>query len=225
MKHTRADAASAVVHQTRGRDRDMEFARQRQIIDATIAVIGRYGLGGTTFTRIGRAAGLSAGIISYYFGDKNGLLAATMRALLTDLEADMVARLRGASSPTERIHAVLAASFSQEQFTPCVRAAWLSFYAQVPFSAPLARLHRIYLGRLHSNLRHAFRRILPAADADMAAHGMAAMIDGIWVQGAVAPGMLDIERARLLAEVHLRMTLEYRGMFAESAHASTPDFA
>lgn len=203
----------------------MEFARQRQIIDATIAVIGRYGLGGTTFTRIGRAAGLSAGIISYYFGDKNGLLAATMRALLTDLEADMMARLRDASSPAERIHAVLAASFSQEQFTPCIRAAWLSFYAQVPFSAPLARLHRIYLGRLHSNLRHAFRRILPAADADMAASGLAAMIDGIWVQAAVAPGVLDLDRARRLAEVHLAMLLECEGMTAEPAPASVPDFA
>lgn len=203
----------------------MEFARQRQIIDATIAVIGRYGLGGTTFTRIGRAAGLSAGIISYYFGDKNGLLAATMRALLTDLEADMMARLRDASSPAERIHAVLAASFSQEQFTPCIRAAWLSFYAQVPFSAPLARLHRIYLGRLHSNLRHAFRRILPAADADMAASGLAAMIDGIWVQAAVAPGVLDLDRARRLAEVHLAMLLECEGMTAGPAPASVPDFA
>lgn len=202
----------------------MEFARQRQIIDATIAVIGRYGLGGTTFTRIARTAGLSAGIISYYFGDKNGLLAATMRALLTDLEADMMARLRGAGSPAERIHAVLAASFSQEQFTPCIRAAWLSFYAQVPFSAPLARLHRIYLGRLHSNLLHAFRRILPAADADMAASGMAAMIDGIWVQAAVAPGVLDLDRARRLAEAHLTMLFECGDMIAEPAPASVPDF-
>ncbi len=96
--------------------------------------------------------------------------------------------------------------------------AWLSFYAQVPHEPELARLHRVYMRRLQSNLRHAFEALLAADAAARAAEGMAALIDGLWVQAALSREA-PRERARALANDYLRMVLQEHG----AAHANADD--
>lgn len=132
-----------------------------------------------------------------------------MRSLLRELQATTIVRLRQARSPQERIAAIVASSFAPEQFTARCCAAWLAFYAQVPWSPQLARLHRVYVRRLRSNLGHAFRQCLPPERADRAAEGMSAMIDGIYVRAALLGNAADIDQAHTLANDYLRMALEH----------------
>jgi len=61
----------------------MEPVRRQQLIDATIESVAELGLQGTTINSISKKAGLSSGIISHYFGGKQGLIEATVRYLLT----------------------------------------------------------------------------------------------------------------------------------------------
>lgn len=187
----------------------MQEIRRRQLIEATIGTIERYGFAETTIARISQAAGLSSGIISHYFGGKNGLLEATMRSLLRELQRETITRLRQARSPQERIAAIVGSSFAPEQFTSRCCAAWLAFYAQVPWSPQLARLHRVYVRRLRSNLGHAFRQCLPAKRAELAAEGMSAMIDGIYVRAALLGNAADIEQAHTLANDYMDMALAH----------------
>ena len=70
----------------------MEPIRRQQLIKATMAAIDEVGLAEATVMRIARHAGVSAGIISHYFGGKDGLLEATMRQILTDLSDAVAAR-------------------------------------------------------------------------------------------------------------------------------------
>lgn len=72
----------------------MEPIRRQQLIKATMAAIDEVGLAEATVMRIARHAGVSAGIISHYFGGKDGLLEATMRQILTDLSDAVAARRR-----------------------------------------------------------------------------------------------------------------------------------
>ncbi len=74
----------------------MEPIRRQQLIKATMAAIDEVGLADATVMRIARHAGVSAGIISHYFGGKDGLLEATMRQILSDLGEAVAARRRGA---------------------------------------------------------------------------------------------------------------------------------
>lgn len=57
----------------------MQPIRRRQLIDATLDAINEVGMHDATIAQIARRAGVSTGIISHYFKDKNGLLEATMR--------------------------------------------------------------------------------------------------------------------------------------------------
>lgn len=200
----------------------MQPIRRRQLIDATIHTIEAHGFSETTIARISKNAGLSSGIISHYFGGKNALLEATMRSVLSDLQREMSLRLRQAEGPVSRIEAILGANFATEQSTPAICAAWLSFYAQVPHSRQLGRLHRVYVRRLRSNLQHAFAQLLPRTAAEQAAEGMSAMIDGIWVRAALARCSPDNAGAHALADDYLRMLLEHHRADRASSENGRP---
>jgi TetR/AcrR family transcriptional regulator, transcriptional repressor of bet genes len=175
----------------------MEPIRRRQLIDATIVSIGRYGLADTTVQRISREAGVSSGIIHHYFGGKNELLEATMRRLLALLRE-------------ERITAIVASNFAVSQFQRGVITAWLAFWAQAPHVPALDRLQRINAKRLRSNLLYSLRRLLPRAQAEQTARGLAALIDGLWLRAAL-DGSLDGEGARAIAGAYLRGQIAQAG--------------
>lgn len=71
----------------------MQPIRQRQLIDATLAAINEVGMHDATVAQIARRAGVSTGIISHYFKDKNGLLEATMRDITGQLRQAVLSRL------------------------------------------------------------------------------------------------------------------------------------
>ncbi len=167
----------------------MEPIRRRQLIDATIASISAHGFADTTIATISKAAGVSSGIIHHYFGGKNELLEATMRSLLRQLRAEVVARLHTAQTPEQRLAAIIEGNFSADQFEMQVVNSWLAFWAQVPHVPELARLQRMNSARLQSNLRHALRQLLPADEAERAAFGLAALIEGLWLRCALNGGI------------------------------------
>jgi TetR/AcrR family transcriptional repressor of bet genes len=176
----------------------MEPIRRKQLIEATIASLGERGFADTTIQTISREAGVSPGIIHHYFGGKEELLVATMRTMLMHLRNDTVARLTRATTPRERLQAIIDSNFAVSQFTPQVVNAWLGFWAQVPHVPALARLQRVNNRRLHSNLMHGLRAMMPTERAETVARGLAAMIDGLWLRSALT-GAVDGAEARDVA--------------------------
>lgn len=55
----------------------MQPIRRQQLIEATMQAVDQVGMGDASIALIARLAGVSNGIISHYFKDKNGLIAAT----------------------------------------------------------------------------------------------------------------------------------------------------
>ena len=56
--------------------------RRQQLIDSTIATIGRRGYAKTTLTEVARNAGLSHGLINFHFKTKEQLLNDTLSFLM-----------------------------------------------------------------------------------------------------------------------------------------------
>ena len=181
----------------------MEDLRRRQLIEATIVSIHEDGFQQATLARISRRAGLTPGLVAHYFTDKAGLLEATMRHLVEELRQQIVARLRAAPTPRDRLLAMIDANFSEEQCAPGVATAWLAFWSQVRQSARLARLQRIYQRRLAGNIRHAARQLLPRAEAEALTTGLACLIDGLWLNSVVTAGTLAPEEAKRIAYDYL----------------------
>ena len=177
-----------------------EDLRRRQLISATLDTIAEVGFGAATLTLIGQRAGVSAGLIAHYFGDKDGLLEAALRSLASRLSRATIERLRAAPAPRQRIQAVIEATLAPEEFEPRSCGVWLAFWGQVNHSARLRRIQTVYQRRMLSNLRHALRGLVPEDEARRLAMALAAMIDGLWLRATLsAPNETDSATARAIA--------------------------
>ena len=181
----------------------MEPIRRRQLIAATISAIHEDGLSEATLSRISARAGLSTGLVNHYFNGKADLLEAVLRWLATGLRDEVITRLTAAATPRERVLAVIDGNLSPGQFTPEAVAAWLAFWAEVRTSPRLARIQRVIARRLHSNLMHALRRLVPEPRARHIASGLSALIDGLWLRCALTTGGVDPEVAGALCRDYL----------------------
>ena len=133
----------------------MPEVRRPQLIRATIKVIGQMGMSHASVALIGRTAGVSPGIISHYFGGKDGLLEATMRYIIKDL-ADITRTALDKTSkedPLGRILAIVESNFSGVQVDQNVTSTWLAFWSRSTHDLALYRLQRVNEKRLLSYLR------------------------------------------------------------------------
>jgi TetR/AcrR family transcriptional repressor of bet genes len=172
----------------------MREIRRAQLIDATLLTIDQTGLAGTTLASVAQRAGISTGIVSHYFGDKDGLLEATMRHVLRDLWQATASRRRAAKAdPRSKLRAVVAANFDAGQTSGPVMKTWLAFWSESMHKPQLRRLQYVNTRRLNSNLCADFSRALPRA-----ASGLAARIDGLWLCGALSGEPFDTRAAPAL---------------------------
>lgn len=168
--------------------------------------ISEVGFERTTVVRIGRIAGVAPSIIHHYFSGKDDLLEASMRELLEHFRAHIVHALGNTQSPRERVEALIDANFADEQFQPKIVTVWLEFWARAPHYPKLHRLQQINSQRLRSNLRYALRPLLPQSEVKSAAEGLAAMIDGLYLNCAL-DGHVNGARARRIVRQFLTCLL------------------
>ncbi len=162
--------------------RSFEAERRRHLIEATIETVGDVGFKAASLGEIARRAGVSPGLFAHYFGDKDGLLEATLRFMATRLARATALRMRAARSPIERVLAVPESTLAPEEFDRRTSAVWLAFWGQIMHSEPYRRVQAIYLRRMRSNLRHALRELVPPERLELTVSTIAATIDGLWLQ-------------------------------------------
>lgn len=169
---------------------NVEGVRRQQLIDATLKSIELYGFQGTTIVTISKQAGMSSGIISHYFGGKQGVIEAAVRYLLDQLKQGLLQQLQAGQarqvSPRERLMMIVETNFAGFQRSSSATVTWLAFWAKAMHDPALARLQRVNSQRLSSNLLYSFRQLIadPIAARDAAAM-TAAMIDGMWLRSTL----------------------------------------
>ena len=171
----------------------MEPIRRRALIDAAVAAIADRGALDVTVSDIAGRAGVSTALAHHYFGNKERLLEATMRALLTELAQDLRARLTPLMTPRERLSALIDVNFSDKQFASGTVAAWLSFYLEAQRSVVMRHLLSVYSRRLHSKLK-------PRGESEQISEGIAALIDGLYIRRALKQS--GPERTSAMALIH-----------------------
>ncbi|WP_275148964.1 transcriptional regulator BetI [Citrobacter koseri] len=178
----------------------MQTLRRRQLIDATLEAINEVGMHDATIAQIARRAGVSTGIISHYFKDKNGLLEATMRDITSQLRYAVLRRLHALpeASAELRLRAIVAGNFDDSQISQAAMKAWLAFWASSMHQPMLYRLQQVASKRLLSNIVYEFRRELPRQQAQQAGYGLAALIDGLWLRAAPSGKPFNLSLAQAL---------------------------
>lgn len=105
--------------------------RRRELIEATITSIAQHGLSGTTVARVAELAGLSAGIVSFYFQSKDALLLATLEHVDREFERrqhESIARAGG--DPVRCLEAMIDVGFDPDVCDPRRIAVWTAFWGE-----------------------------------------------------------------------------------------------
>lgn len=169
----------------------IETIRRRDLVEAAYLTFLDHGMKGMTMARIGERAGMSHGIVNYYFKSKDELLSAVVRKANFLIMQDAVQRMRQARTPRERISAVIAANFPEHIFTREIARAWVSYYAMIGENPDFERLQNAVDRRLARNLSHALKQLTNEAAAREIAQSVAVLIDGFWIRHAKANGDMD----------------------------------
>lgn len=222
MSGSRTRAASALrgpAAQVPGEPRRPRFQRQlpqqrrAALIAATIECLKRYGHDGLSIRTISAQAGVSVGLINHHFPNKDELVAAAFRHFNRELVDGLKAAATRAESPPARLRAFLEASFSPPNLDADVLAVWVVFWGLYRHSRPIQRVQREtysdYVRLVRSLLADLIGKTAEGAKGGakgggvnlrLAAIGLTALLDGLWLDWCLEPGRFRSREAVALCE-------------------------
>jgi AcrR family transcriptional regulator len=174
-------------------ERRLDSEKARRIVAAMRDSVARRGAPGSTFDHVAREAGVSRGLLHYYFGSKERLLTEVVRHDAEIRIGVLEERLRGAGSLDAVIDALVVQlrEFVEEEVTHAVVHELLSAGRQNDeIREELAAHYRRLRGRLGEMLREKQDAgILTMRDEpESVASVLIAIAEGIEVQTASDPG-------------------------------------
>jgi len=187
--------------------------RRAVIVRATIRCLARDGYAGLTMKRVAAEAGLSPGILHYYFRDKRAILASAAATVTGDLDCRVAAEARGARDARARLRALLRACFRAATESRDFWTVFIELWGEALHDRELARLNRHAYARARRLLEAsvtrgvasgAFRKVAP----DEAATIILALVDGLSLQLTFDPDLMSLGRAVRLAEEALGAFLD-----------------
>jgi AcrR family transcriptional regulator len=194
--------------------------RRQALIAATIECLKRHGHEGLSIRTISAQAGVSVGLINHHFPNKDELVAAAYRHINSELIAGMQAAVaRAGNSPQARMRAFLEAWFSAPSLDADALAVWVVFWGLYRHSRLIQRAHRETYQGYVDLLRGMLAELVPqprtarnarsprgapsvAAPVDLrlAAIGLTALLDGLWLEWCLEPGTFRPAEAVELCE-------------------------
>jgi AcrR family transcriptional regulator len=184
-------------------------ARQKQLIEATITALGRYGYAKLTLNHVASLAGLSPGIVNFHFRSKEQLLAATLEYLVEEYEAFWTQALAAAGdSAVAKLEAMIEADFHLEVNSLEKVTVWYAFWAEAQANPGYRERIARQEARYFEDIRALFQRLIEeggyrAISADAVSYGITAMMDGFWFDQMIDPASFDREEAKRICRTFL----------------------
>jgi len=192
-----------------GRRDDRKDKRRQQLIEATLSVIARQGFAGTRLSDVARQAGVSYGVVSFYFKTKEDLLLATLQSLADEYtQVWRKAVAEAGDDPADRLRAIIEADFSPRIASEKKIAVWFAFWAESRVRANYRKLCAELFNDFHWQIRTIVQELIDQygydhLDANRVTLGINGMTDGMWLDMQIQPRDFDRKVARETIEVFL----------------------
>jgi AcrR family transcriptional regulator len=175
--------------------------RRDQIVRATVRCLAREGYTRLTMKKVAREAGVSQGILHYYFADKRAMLVATLKVVSGDLDRRVAAaQSRTGRDPRARLRALVRACLEVAVRRPEVWVVFVEFWGEMLHDRRLRALNaevysrtRRLIGRLIGEGVRAghFRPVDPARAAAV----VLGLVDGLSLQLTFDPAAFAVAEA------------------------------
>ena len=187
----------------------LKEARKVQLMEATIDCIAARGFADLTLADIAKAAGLSVGIVNFYFRSKDVLLIETLRHLVADYVQQTNENIRNAgTTAAAQIEAMIESDFHRTIANRKRVTVWYAFWGETRWRPEFLKICQQLSASFHEETRAAFTRLIAEGgysniDADLVARGFDAMIDGLWLDMLINPKAVERDAAKLVVRTFL----------------------
>ncbi|CAI8863996.1 TetR/AcrR family transcriptional regulator, transcriptional repressor of bet genes [Pseudomonas sp. IT-P12] len=167
--------------------------RKANLVAATLTCLKKYGFVGTSIRKICAEAGVSVGLISHHYAGKDELVADAylhITGQVMSLLRESVAN--AGDGARQHLSAFFEASFSPRMLDPELLEAWLAFWGAVKTADAINRAHDHSYGEYRTIMGDALRLLAQeegwdAFDSGLAAIGLSALLDGLWLECGLNP--------------------------------------
>lgn len=176
-------------------------ARRQSLIEATARALAAKGAAGVSVRAICAEAGVSAGLLRHYFASLSEAMAETYRWIGAEIDhALRQAVTDSGADPRTRLLAYLAANFRSPIATPEMLATYVAFWSLTRSDPAVATVRTEVYGSFRQGLEGLLRAYRPRlADVRVAAAGLTALIDGLWLELSLGQAPFTAEEAEALA--------------------------
>jgi AcrR family transcriptional regulator len=177
--------------------------RRDDLVAATLRCLAKWGHAGVSVRRIAVEAGVSAGLVNHHFDGIEALVAAAYEKVARDVMAAILARVEPVSGARARLSAFIEASFSPAVLDPALLRVWVVFWSLLPHADVLKEIQKRTWVDYRRTLEVELAGCVPAGraiDVERVALGLAALMDGLWLQWCLDPGCYAAEVGVALAE-------------------------
>jgi len=178
-------------------------------MEATIDCIAARGFADLTLADVAKAAGLSVGIVNFYFRSKDVLLIETLRHLVTDYIQQTTENIRNAGpGAAAQIEAMIESDFHRAVANRKKVTVWYAFWGETRWRPEFLKICQQLSDSFHEETRDTFARLVTEGsytnvDADLVARGFDAMIDGLWLDMLINPKAVDRDGAKQVVRTYL----------------------
>lgn len=189
--------------------------RRETLIQATIQMVAKHGIENTTFVKISEAAGVSRGLPSHYFRDKEDLLCQAYQHLL-DLH---VAHTTGAAQAaqgdaSEGLKAFARACLPSDASTRHYRTAYLAFWTLSMGNKKMMKITHDSYRVLYESVARLFRDAAEENGIKLEPReetvALVGMIDGLWLDISIGASGITPKDAVAAISKHIDRIVERR---------------
>jgi TetR/AcrR family transcriptional regulator, transcriptional repressor of bet genes len=172
--------------------------RRIELIEATIDSIARRGFSDTTLADVADRAGLSRGIVNFYFKSKDVLFADTLRHLADEYRQTWGRALsKAGDDPARRLRALLMVNFDPRVFSRKKIAVWYAFWGEAKsrpaYLAVCAEKDREYRQALDACVSAVVAAGNYSSDPAAAVRTFDAVTDGFWLDRLTDPDCPEVD--------------------------------
>lgn len=166
--------------------------RRVQLIEANMESIAARGLTETTISHISETAGMSRGIINFYFDSKETMMRETLQHLLDEQTAAwQEVAAKSAGNAKETLGAIIRAQFAARICSKKRLAVWAAFIAHAATHAAYRYMFENASRQLNEAIVPLVKETNPAANAEQLATQLQGLVRGFWLEVLVGDKSLD----------------------------------
>ena len=181
---------------------EIKESRRVQLIEATIDTLARHGFAEFTLAQVAEAAGLSQGIVNFYFHSKEALLVETLKYHGGRVRAVLDGRRApGRPAPRRQARRHDRRGFRSGHGEPQEGDGLVRLLGRGALAAGISQDLPEPVGELFRRDAGLCREIVETGgyadiDPDTVARGLNAMIDGLWLDILTSPKAIDRKEAK-----------------------------